>query len=182
VNFMKKYLLEMIIKKWKEFKESISGTELVGHLGPNYPDQDVTNTQISPKDTGIVLCTIDNKLYTYDDYQDMYNLYLKSGNSPLHGFNKNNLDKVVTFLTSNNENFNPKNEILAKDYVNNNIRQLIQIMEIDEENNIEDIKKYLIDYFTKYPEDIHKYSIETFGRPNNYNLRLNNIGGVIKYK
>lgn len=87
----------MKIKRFKQF-ESISGTELVGqHIGPGYPEQDVTNTQISTKETDVLYSGITDQLYTYDDYQNLYNEYLKSGGVPLHGFTKQNLDKVLFY-------------------------------------------------------------------------------------
>jgi hypothetical protein len=95
MNTTKKYQLKMKIKRFKQF-EAISGTELVGkHMGPGYPEQDVTNTQISTKETDIIYSEITSQLYTYDDYQNLYNEYLKRGGVPLHGFTKENLDKVL---------------------------------------------------------------------------------------
>lgn len=89
----------MIIKRFKEYNEAISGTELVGkHMGPAYPEQDVTNTQISTKETGIIYSDITSQLYTYDDYQALYNEYLKKGGEPLHGFTKENLDKILLLI------------------------------------------------------------------------------------
>jgi len=86
----------MKIKNWNEYNESISGTELVGqHMGPNYPEQNLPVT-LSQSDTEISL-GCDGVLYTYDDYEDLYQNYLKIGGSPLQGFNKQNLDTVLTF-------------------------------------------------------------------------------------
>lgn len=86
----------MKIKKWKKFIESISGWELVGKMGPNYPEQVLHNT-ITSKETSVI-CGIDDIIYTYDDYQDLYQDYLKNGGTPLDGFTKINLDTVLTFI------------------------------------------------------------------------------------
>lgn len=86
----------MRIKKFNNFSESISGWELIGQhtMGPNYPEQKLP-VSLSQSDTQ-VLMGIDDELYTYDDYQDLYQDYLKNGGSPLDGFNKENLDIVLS--------------------------------------------------------------------------------------
>jgi hypothetical protein len=85
----------MKIKKFNDFKESISGWELIGqHMGPGYPEQKLPTT-LSQSDTEILM-GYNGELYTYDDYQDLYQNYLKDGGSPLDGFNKKNLDTVLT--------------------------------------------------------------------------------------
>lgn len=86
------------IKKWKRFTESISGWELVGQhsMGPAYPEQ-VLQTTLSTEDTELIE-GIDGVIYTYDDYQNLYQDYLKKGGSPLEGFTKSNLDLVIDFL------------------------------------------------------------------------------------
>ena len=90
-----------MIKNFKQFNEEVSGTELVGkHMGPNYPEQDVTNTTIGTKDTEILYSEITSRLYTYDDYQNEYQEYLKKGGKPLHGFNQENLTTVLSYETS----------------------------------------------------------------------------------
>lgn len=80
--------------------------------------------------------------------------------------------------------FNLKYKLNAESYVNNNIRQLIQFMNIEEDDyeSLDDIKNDLIIYFTKYPEQISKYQLKTTGYPKHFNLSTNNIGGVIKYR
>jgi len=80
--------------------------------------------------------------------------------------------------------YNQKNKLDAKTYVEYNINALIKIMNIDEDDydSIEDIESVLIDYFTRYPDQISSINLSTFGVPKNYVVKLNNIGGVIKYK
>ncbi len=89
----------MKIKKFSQF-ESISGWELVGQhvMGPNYPEQKLAVT-LSSSDTE-VLMGLDGNFYTYDDYQSLYNDYLKIGGDSLQGFSKSNLDLVLTKLIS----------------------------------------------------------------------------------
>ena len=81
--------------KIKKFKEAISGWELIGKdMGLNYPQQNIPNT-ISTHHTEVVL-GIDGNLYTHDDYQSLYQDYLKSGGTPLNGFSKGNLDVILS--------------------------------------------------------------------------------------
>lgn len=87
----------MNIKSFHRFCESISGTELIGRVGPNYGDEKLPNT-ITSKDTTTIYCDIDDKFYTQDDYNQIYNNYLKKGGSPLFGFNLKNLQLIINFL------------------------------------------------------------------------------------
>ncbi len=89
----------MKINNWSKFLESISGWELVGkHMGPNYPEQKL-QTSISSQDTN-VLMAFDGEFYTEDEFvKQLYPEYLaKFPNSPLSGFNQENLDIVIRSL------------------------------------------------------------------------------------
>lgn len=88
----------MKIKNYKTFLEAISGTELVGkHMGPNYPEQD--NSPMKKLGiTDVIYSDIFGRIVTYDEYQDLYFNYLKKGGSPLQGFNKENLEKVLELV------------------------------------------------------------------------------------
>lgn len=88
----------MKIKPYKKFIESISGNELVGtkSIGPNYPEQKLHNT-LSKSDTQILI-GYNGTLYTLDDYQNLYNDYLKSGGELLDGFTKVNLDIILKYF------------------------------------------------------------------------------------
>lgn len=86
-----------MIKKFKDFNEAISGTELVGPIGPNYGEES-NDRPVKAGMTDIIYCEILGRPIVYDEYQDMYGEYLKLGGSPLNGFNKDNLCKVVNFL------------------------------------------------------------------------------------
>ena len=84
-----------MIKNFKKFIESISGTELIGSLGPGFPEQKLPNT-ISSGDTDVLYSDITGIIYSKDQYDDMYNDYLKKGGKPLpDGFTKENLEKII---------------------------------------------------------------------------------------
>ena len=89
----------MKIKNYKSFLESISGTELVGHMGPNYGEED-NSPMKKLGTTDVIYSDKFGKMVLYDDYQDLYMDYLKKGGSPLQGFNLENLDKVLGVLNN----------------------------------------------------------------------------------
>jgi len=85
-----------MIKKYKQFLESISGTELIGSLGPGIGSQKLSNT-ITTNDTEVIASDITGEMYTYDDYNELYEDYLKKGKKPLEGgFNKENLEIILS--------------------------------------------------------------------------------------
>lgn len=87
----------MKIKNYKSFLEAISGTELIGHMGPNYGEE-VNTPMKSVGLVDIIYSDIFGKAVTYDEYQNLYNDYLKKGGTPLQSFNKENLEVVLQFL------------------------------------------------------------------------------------
>jgi hypothetical protein len=101
----------MKVKKFTEFNESNipigsqntggnSGgtTAPVGPMGPNYGSTKLRNNTITSNSTEIIYSPIDSKLYTYDDYQIIYQEYLKKGGKPMHGFSENNLNTIILHL------------------------------------------------------------------------------------
>lgn len=87
------------IKTFNQFlNEEISGTELVGPVGPAYGETRLQNKTVDFHDTNVILSSIDNKFYTIDEYNQIYNDYLKSGGKPLNGFNRENLETVIEYL------------------------------------------------------------------------------------
>jgi hypothetical protein len=50
--------------------------------------------------TDVIFSDLFGKAVTYDDYQNLYNDYLKKGGTPLQGFNLENLDKVLGVLNN----------------------------------------------------------------------------------
>ena len=86
----------MRIKKYIKFVEAISGTMDVGPFGPASPRQKLPVTMVS-QDTDTIYSDITGKIYTTNDYNDLYGEYLKKHpHEPLEGgFTKENLDKVL---------------------------------------------------------------------------------------
>lgn len=87
----------MKIKNFKDYFESISGIEIIGKIGPNYGEDKLPIT-LTKKNTEIICSDVDNKFYTYDDYENVYRDYIEKGGSPLFGFNKKNLDFIINYL------------------------------------------------------------------------------------
>jgi hypothetical protein len=46
-------------------------------------------------------CSVDGKLYTKDQYDELYKRYIAQGGEPLQGVSKANLDKIVHHLGEN---------------------------------------------------------------------------------
>lgn len=91
-----------MIKKFNDFvSEGLSGTEMIGSYGAAYGDTKLKNKTLSHLDTDILLCQLDDKFYTRDEYNDVYQEYLKQSGKPLIGFNMENLDIIVDFLQTN---------------------------------------------------------------------------------
>ncbi len=87
----------MKIKSFKSFiNEEISGTELVGPVGPAYGETRLQNKTISSRHTDVIYSDLDGVIYTIDMYQDLYQDYLKKGGKPLDGFSKENLDTILS--------------------------------------------------------------------------------------
>ena len=79
--------------------------------------------------------------------------------------------------------YNKKNKLSAKDYVEGNLYRLLQFFEFDDDSSIEEKEQILIDYFTRFPDQIQYMTYVTVGKPNPASApKLNNIGGVIKYR
>jgi len=89
----------MKIKNYKSFLEAISGWELVGHMGPNYGEEENSPMKKAGM-TDVLYSDAFGRMVTYDEYQSLHNDYLKKGGSPLQGFNLENLDKVLSVLNN----------------------------------------------------------------------------------
>lgn len=88
-----------MIKKFKDFVlNEVSGTELVGPVGPAYGQTSIQNKTLTKNNTKVIYSDIDNNFYTLDDYNNIYNDYLKNNGAPLNGFTKDNLDNILFFL------------------------------------------------------------------------------------
>lgn len=90
------------VKKYSEFiSEDMNLTPSGGNYilfnEPNY-GRPQSKPSLNREDTDLIE-GIDGKIYSYNDYQDMYNDYLKSGHPILKdGFNKENLDIIIGTL------------------------------------------------------------------------------------
>lgn len=79
--------------------------------------------------------------------------------------------------------YNQKSKLSASDYVDGNLLRLLTLFGLENDFDEDEAKKILVDYFTKYPDQIKSISFTTVGRPNPAAIpRLNNIGGVVKYR
>lgn len=91
-----------MIKKFREFiSEEVSGTELVGPVGPAYGETRIQNKTINGHHTNLIQSEISGEVFSIDDYNQLYHDYLKQGGKPLHGFSKENIDTIVSFLQEN---------------------------------------------------------------------------------
>jgi hypothetical protein len=88
----------MRIKNFKLFSEAISGTEMIGSMGPNYGEAIGPKT-ITSSDTDTVYSELKDKIFSRDEYEDLYHKYLAKGGKPLHGFNSDNLEEVLLVLS-----------------------------------------------------------------------------------
>jgi hypothetical protein len=69
------------IKRFISFiNEEISGTEL-GPMGPAH-ETGLQNKTINNSDTNVIYSELGNRIYTEDEYVQLYGDYLKSGGSP----------------------------------------------------------------------------------------------------
>jgi hypothetical protein len=89
----------MRIKSFYKFISEVNGTELVGmEMGTGFGTTSLDNNTIDSGDTTVIFSDLDSKFYTIDDYNQLYQDYLKVGGSPLQEFNKENLEKIIVFL------------------------------------------------------------------------------------
>lgn len=86
----------MMIKTFNQFiSEEVSGTELVGPMGPAYGETRTQNKTVTSHDTNVIYCDLDSKFYTIDDYNNIYQEYLKNGGKPLDGFSLENIIAIL---------------------------------------------------------------------------------------
>lgn len=79
--------------------------------------------------------------------------------------------------------YNVKNYLLAKEYVDNNFLRLKCLLPSDVKLSDEECYEYLINYFSRFPDAVHSYSVSTVGKSNQISIPyLMNIGGVVKYR
>lgn len=83
------------IKKYSKFIEENVGYGIVGPVGPGYGETGLQNKTVNSHDTNEIFCEFDNKFYNIDDYNNIYQEYLKKGGKPLDGFS---LENIITIL------------------------------------------------------------------------------------
>ena len=89
----------MKIKTFDTFIKEVNGTELVGkEMGTGFGTTELGNNTISSGETSVLYSDLDGNFYTMDEYNQLYQDYLKSGGGPLNGFNKENLERMIIFL------------------------------------------------------------------------------------
>lgn len=91
-----------IVLGFDAYCEAISGTELIGSMGPNYGKPEL-GMPLDSNDVTMMHCSVDGELYTKEQYDELYKRYLAGGGEPLHGVSKANLDKIVQILGDNNK-------------------------------------------------------------------------------
>jgi hypothetical protein len=82
------------IMRFRTYLESISGTEMIGSMGPNYGTP-VLRPGVDMGDVTLMHCSVDGKMYTKEEYDELYKQYIARGGKPLDGVNKSNLDLIV---------------------------------------------------------------------------------------
>ncbi len=85
------------IKNFNEFNEAISGTLDTMPFGPGFPRAEFPAT-IGRASTTVLFSPTTEEFYTENDYQDLYQDYLKKVGKPLVGFNIQNLETVLSAL------------------------------------------------------------------------------------
>ena len=104
----------MRIKKYQDFIiEEISGTEMVGPVGPAYGETRTQNKTVNKDHTSVVGVSDRNNpdsqnsltsdLFFEDDYNKIYNDFLKSGGnqSQLSGNKEDDISMILDFLQEN---------------------------------------------------------------------------------
>jgi hypothetical protein len=115
MNTLKNLKLIMVkIKKYKHFiSEEVSGTELVGPVGPAYGETRLQNKTVNKSHTSVYGTTghknpdskneLTDDLFFEDDYNQIHNNFLKSGGSQsdLTGNREEDTAFMLNFLQEN---------------------------------------------------------------------------------
>lgn len=83
------------IPKYNLF-EVVSTTLDFGFHGPGWPVASTPST-ITSSDTSVIYIDLEDRIYSYNEYEQLYANHLKSGGRPLEGFNKENLLIVLGY-------------------------------------------------------------------------------------
>ena len=89
------------IKKYNKFVDENVGYGIVGQVGIGYGETGVQNKTVNSHDTNEIFCEFDDKFYNIDDYNNIYQEYLKTpegGKNPLEGFSHDNIISILQVL------------------------------------------------------------------------------------
>ena len=93
--------MEKKIKSYSKFIDENVGYGIVGSVGPGYGETGLQNKTVNSHDTNEILCDIDNKFYNIDDYNNIYQEYLKTpegSKKPLEGFSQDNIVAILQVI------------------------------------------------------------------------------------
>lgn len=90
-----------MILKYLEYISEVSGTELVGAIGPAYGETRIQNKTINKDHTTMTMSKLNNRIYTLDDYNELYNEYIKRIGYIKREFSSENIDFMLSNLEKN---------------------------------------------------------------------------------
>ena len=93
--------MERKIKSYSKFIDENVGYGIVGQVGVGYGETGLQNKTVNSHDTTEIFCDIDNKFYNIDDYNNIYQEYLKTpegSKNPLDGFSQDNIVAILQVL------------------------------------------------------------------------------------
>lgn len=94
-----------MILRYIEFINELSGTELVGPVGPAYGDINPKNNTINTSHTDIIYSDIDGSFYSESDFQELRNKYIINfGKKQMIEFNSENIDEMLNYLKQKKTN------------------------------------------------------------------------------
>jgi hypothetical protein len=82
---------------------------------------------------------------------------------------------------SNFSNFSPKSKLDAESFVKSNLTRLAQLFNIEDDTTMEEKEKILIDYLSKYPDQIKSLSLQFPNKEGSVAPIVQSIGGTMKY-
>ena len=89
------------IKKYNKFVDENVGYVIVGQVGVGYGETGLQNKTVNSHDTNEIFCEFDSKFYNIDDYNNIYQEYLKTpegSKNPLEGFSQDNIIAILQVI------------------------------------------------------------------------------------